>query len=73
MEIPPKIMQKLPISGEKYCLENNIKIIYNPPCSPEFNTIELIFNKVKTEYKKLDHKNIKDKITGCLKKQLIKI
>jgi hypothetical protein len=29
----------------------------------EFNPIELIFNKVKTEYKKLDHKNIKDEIT----------
>ena len=53
---------------KNYCLENNIKMIYNPPYSPEFNPIELIFNKVKTEYKKLDHKNIKDEITDCLKK-----
>ena len=53
---------------KNYCLENNIKMIYNPPYSPEFNPIELIFNKVKTEYKKLDHKNIKDEITECLKK-----
>jgi transposase len=53
---------------KNYCLENNIKMIYNPPYTPEFNPIELIFNKIKTEYKKLDHKNIKDEITECLKK-----
>jgi len=53
---------------KNYCLENNIKMVYNPPYSPEFNPIELIFNKVKTEYKKLDHKNIKNEITECLKK-----
>ena len=53
---------------KNYCLENNIKMIYNPPYTLEFNPIELIFNKIKTEYKKLDHKNIKDDITKCLKK-----
>ena len=46
---------------KNYCLENNIKMIYNPPYTPEFNPIELIFNKIKTEYKKLDHKILKMK------------
>ena len=33
---------------KNYCLENNINMVYNPPYTPEFNPIELIFNKLKT-------------------------
>ena len=40
-------------------------MIYNPPYTPEFNPIELIFNKLKTEFKKLDHKNIYNDIKKC--------
>ena len=36
--------------------------------TPEFNPIELIFNKLKTEFKKLDHKNIYNDIKKCLNK-----
>jgi hypothetical protein len=43
-------------------------MIYNPPYTPEFNLIELVFNKLKTEFKKLDHKNIEYEIHECLKK-----
>ena len=53
---------------KKYCLENNINMIYNPPYTPEFNPIELIFNKLKTEFKKFDHKNIYNDINKCLNK-----
>jgi transposase len=53
---------------KSYCLENNINMIYNPPYTSEFNPIELIFNKLKTEFKKLDHKNIYNDINKCLNK-----
>ena len=42
-------------------------MIYNPLYTPEFNPIELIFNKLKTEFKKLNHKNLIDDIKQCLK------
>ena len=32
-----------------FCKDNNINLIYNPPYSPEFNPIELIFNKLRTK------------------------
>jgi transposase len=53
---------------KSYCLENHINMIYNPPYTPEFNPIELIFNKLKTEFKKLDHKNIYNDIKKYLNK-----
>lgn len=53
---------------KNYCLENNINLVFNPPYTPEFNPIELIFNKLKTEYRKLNHKNMKNDINECLKK-----
>ena len=43
---------------KEYCLKNNINMIYNPPYIPEFNPIELIFNKLKIEFKKLNHTDI---------------
>ena len=53
---------------KNYCVENNINMVYNPPYTPEFNPIELIFNKLKTEFRKITHKNIKEEITYCLNK-----
>ena len=49
-------------------IQRKVKKIYNPPYTPEFNPIELIFNKLKTEFKKLDHKNIYNDINKCLNK-----
>jgi transposase len=51
---------------KNYCKENNLSMVYNPAYSPEFNPIELLFNKLKTEYRKMEHKNIKDDIKRCL-------
>ena len=53
---------------KEYCLKNNINMIYNPPYTPEFNPIELIFNKLKIEFKKLNHNNMYNEIIYCLKK-----
>jgi len=53
---------------KEYAKNNNINMIYNPPYSPEFNPIELIFNKLKKEYRKLDHKNLEFDIEYCLRK-----
>ena len=53
---------------KEFSKNNDINLIYNPPYSPEFNPIELIFNKLKTEFKKLNHKNLIDDIKQCLKK-----
>ena len=53
---------------KEYAKNNNINMVYNPPYSPEFNPIELIFNKLKKEYRKLDHKNLEFDIEYCLRK-----
>jgi len=53
---------------KEYCLKNNINMIYNPPYTPEFNPIELIFNKLKIEFKKLNHTDIYNEIKYCLTK-----
>jgi transposase/DNA-binding protein Fis len=53
---------------KEFCKEQKINMVYNPPYTPEFNPIELVFNKLKTEFKKLDHKNIEYEIHKCLKK-----
>ena len=53
---------------KEFCKNNDINLIFNPPYSPEFNPIELIFNKLKTEFKKLNHKNIISDIKECLNK-----
>jgi len=47
--------------------KNNIKIIYNPPYTPQFNPIELSFSKAKTLFRSLpDHIDMKSNITTCL-------
>jgi hypothetical protein len=38
-----------------YCNKNELKMVFNPPYTPEFNPIELLFNKLKTEYRKMEH------------------
>jgi len=45
-----------------YCLNNNINLVYNPPYTPEFNPIELIFNTIKSKFRKLDHFDLKEDI-----------
>lgn len=43
---------------KEYALKENIKLKYNPAYTPEFNPIELMFNKCKINFRKLDHNNI---------------
>ena len=43
---------------KEYALESCIHLKFNPPYSPEFNPIELAFNKVKRNYRKCDHENM---------------
>ena len=38
--------------------DNEIHLKFNPPYSPEFNPIELAFNKVKRNYRKCNHENM---------------
>ena len=40
---------------KEFATENGINLKYNPPYSPEFNPIELAFNKVKGKYRQLEH------------------
>lgn len=43
---------------KEYALESCIYLKFNPPYSPEFNPIELAFNKIKRNYRKYDHENM---------------
>ena len=43
---------------KEFALDNEIHLKFNPPYSPEFNPIELAFNKVKRNYRKCDHENM---------------
>ena len=40
----------------------NINMKFNPAYSPEFNPIELLFNKVKGQFRKMDHNNLQNDI-----------
>ena len=53
---------------KNYASSENIKLKYNPAYTPEFNPIELMFNKCKIEFKKLDHTNIVNDINDTLNK-----
>lgn len=53
---------------KEYAKNENVELKYNPAYTPEFNPIELLFNKCKTEFKKLDHVNLHDDIDSVLKK-----
>ena len=41
---------------------------YIPAYSPDFNPIEMVFSKVKTEYRKLNHTNIEEDIINSISK-----
>ena len=41
----------------KYCLKNNIKLVYLPPYSPEYNPIEFIRKRIKRMYQKIQRKS----------------
>lgn len=43
---------------KEYALKENILLKFNPAYTPEFNPIELLFNKCKIEFRKLDHENL---------------
>lgn len=47
---------------KEYTKMNNINMEYIPAYSPDFNPIEMVFSKIKTEYRKLDHTNIEKDI-----------
>ena len=47
---------------KEFVRDNNINYKFNPAYSPEFNPIELMFNKVKTEFRKYDHVDMVDDI-----------
>ena len=53
---------------KEFAKNNNINMVYNPAYSPEFNPIELIFHKLKIEYRKLKHTNLRYDIIECLNK-----
>ena len=49
-------------SVKEYAAKSKINLRFNPPYSPEFNPIELSFNKIKCQFRQLDHNNLKDDI-----------
>lgn len=52
---------------KEFALEKNIEMKYIPPYSPEFNPIELIFSKMKTKFRSLDHNNLLRDIETSIK------
>jgi len=46
---------------------NNITLNFIPAYSPEFNPIELVFSKIKSFYRKMDHLNMEDDIKKSIK------
>lgn len=53
---------------KEYININKLSFRYNPPYSPEFNPIEIIFSKMKTLYRNLEHINIIDDIINTINK-----
>lgn len=41
---------------KKYCLENNIILVYLPPYSPEYNPIEFLWKHIKKAFQKIQRK-----------------
>ena len=43
-------------------------MVYNPPYTPEYNPIELLFNKLKADYRNIEvhDENISEDIKKCL-------
>jgi transposase len=53
---------------KQFTQEQNINLKFNPAYSPEFNPIELSFNKIKCEFRKKDHKDLKKDIEEAFEK-----
>ena len=53
---------------KSYTTSNNIKMEYIPAYSPIFNPIEMVFSKVKSVYRKLEHTNIVEDIKHAISK-----
>lgn len=41
---------------QKYCRERNIKLVYLPPYSPEYNKIEFLWKRLKNMFRKIQRK-----------------
>ena len=52
---------------KKFTAENNIGMKYIPAYSPIFNPIELVFSKIKSSFRKLDHINMENDIKDSIK------
>jgi len=48
---------------KKFCIENNIILLYNAPYTPEFNPIEYMFSKMKTHFRNINHDNLMSAIS----------
>ena len=52
-----------------YCSKNNINLVYNPPYTPEFNPIEMVFSEIKNIFRKfVYHDNIESNIFESISK-----
>lgn len=51
---------------KSFAKENNINMNYIPAYSPIFNPIEMVFSKIKSKYRTLDHTNIEKDITTSI-------
>ena len=51
---------------KKYTNENNIIMKYILPYTPEFNPVEQVFNQIKNEFRKYEHKSIIEDIEKSL-------
>ena len=53
---------------KEYCKEQELNMVYNPPYTPEYNPIELLFNKLKADYRNIEvhDENISEDIKKCL-------
>lgn len=47
---------------KQFAEESELTLKFNPAYSPEFNPIELAFNKIKRKYREFDHKNMNEDI-----------
>lgn len=50
-----------------YAKENELTLRFNPAYSPEFNPIELAFNKVKRKYREYNHENMLEDIDNSFR------
>ncbi len=51
---------------KEYALKRGIVLKYNPAYSPEFNPIEYVFSKIKTDFRKKNHNNLKQDVIDSI-------